>query len=103
MGYMVYIRNNVSGEVRLNRSWMGDEPHMQWEDGDDFLWSDGNYGCDCNRAHFFGRAAEGGDFDAECGCGDFRYSVRITDLAGALLYEDDDWNRGRGRLMAESE
>jgi hypothetical protein len=32
-----------------------------------FQWTEGNYGCDCNRARFFARAAEEDDPDVPCG------------------------------------
>lgn len=51
------------------------------EEISDYLWSEGNYACDCNRGLFF--SGESGE------CGESRYTVRITDkLTGDLLYED---------------
>lgn len=60
----------------------------RFDDGvfNDFIWSDGNYSCDCNREIFFSQATgiEGGV--RECSTG--RYRVKITDEAGNQLYED---------------
>jgi len=78
----IHIRKNSDGEVR---SFI--DP-FDW-DGD-FIWSDGNFACDCNRALFFGRA-NGGEGD-ECECGDTAYSVRITAPDGTELYADDSWS-----------
>lgn len=77
MPYIVAIRNNETKEVRQYAV------EFDWEtdDGDDYyLWTDGNYSCDCNRLLFFERAA-GNDPDLEEGkCGDGKYSVLYADL-----------------------
>ena len=80
----VEIRRNSDGVVR---TYIDKFP---W-DGD-FIWADGNYACDCNRYLFFMRA--GGEDEGDLiddRCGDDGYSVRITDDAGKLLFEDDGW------------
>lgn len=81
----VDIRRNADGVVRrfVDKNYYGD-----------FNWSEGNYSCDCNRHLFFERA--GGvepyeDPDYLGDCTDGKYSVRITDYADILLYQDDDW------------
>lgn len=55
-----------------------------------FIWDEGNYSCDCNRAIFF--TAET-DEDDDMECGDTAFSVRITALDDRrLLYQDgEDW------------
>ena len=65
MPYEVQIRNNATGEVRACS--MG--PRMEWNDGSMFWWTDGNFGCDCNRALEWHRAGgiELGDEVLECG------------------------------------
>lgn len=83
---IVHIRRNADGEVR---QYVDKYP---WDSGSEYMWADGNYSCDCNRYLFFMRAAgedEGKLIDDRCG--DDGYSVRITDEAGNLLYEDDGW------------
>lgn len=66
MSYRVALRKNSTGEIRM--------VPIDWDwirDGDDDLywWTDGNYGCDCNRFLCFERAdGTEPDFkDAECG------------------------------------
>jgi hypothetical protein len=81
---VIEIRRNSDGVVRSyfdSYEWQGD-----------YMWTDGNYSCDCNRYLFFMRAAgeDEGDLIADR-CGDGGYSVRITDARGNVLYEDDDW------------
>ena len=72
------IRDKQTGEERLY-------PIGPWEDHSDFLWSEGNYACDCNRALFFARAANGEDIDHPCGS--TRYHVRI-EVDGKEVYAD---------------
>lgn|SRR5687768_1587123 len=80
----VEIRRNSDGVVRryVDEHWLSD-----------FIWSEGNYACDCNRHLFFERA--GGnepysdpDYPNPDDCTDGGYSVRITDNAGSVLYQD---------------
>lgn len=53
----------------------------------DFMWGDGNYCCDCNRALFFNRAAGEDDPDHPCGTSEFQ--ARVADArTGAVLYDD---------------
>lgn len=82
--YRVHIRDNRSRETR---SYV--EPRA-WSDLDEYIWSEGNFACDCNRSLFFKRA--GGEEDPESDdCGDGRYSVFIQAEDGATLYEDGEW------------
>lgn len=68
----VEIRKNETGEIRLMRD-------LDWHG--DFIWSEGNYSCDCNRSSFFGD-------DEDCSEG--KYSVRITADSGEELYSEFD-------------
>lgn len=83
----VHIGRNSDGEVRI-QYW----PEYGWDEtGSDYIWADGNYACDCNRYLFFERAGGAEPNWDEGSCGDAAYSVRIYDLAEALLYADDGW------------
>lgn len=83
----IHLTDTTTGEERV---WTQDD---DWYG--DFIWSDGNYACDCNR-HLFFQWAAGINTDVlddsaplvEMPCGHERYRVRITDEAGTLLYED---------------
>ena len=80
----VLLRNNVTGEERFIDS------DSEWDDVHEFLWTEGNFGCDCNRALFFARA--GGEEDPLgpiCGTAACRvpYAVRPD---GTRLPIDDD-------------
>ena len=82
----VEIKRNADGLTRVYPF-----PEYGWDtDMDDYMWSDGNYSCDCNRALFFARAADEDD-DIDIQCGESAYSVRIFDLSGKLLYQDGTW------------
>jgi len=71
------------------------------DDGDDagteFMWCDGNYGCDCNRYLFFTAGLTGvwpNDSSDETPCGAELYAVQIVDKnTDRLIYEDEDWTR----------
>jgi hypothetical protein len=73
MKYTVILRNNATGEERRYADG------FEWDDEGHFtfMWTDGNYGCDCNRELFFKRAGgEQGkvDLDDER-CGSERYAA----------------------------
>lgn len=68
------LREQSTGEVRPFQYEVKDE-HV---DGVYFIWTDGNYGCDCNRAAFFHRDDE--EFDDECG--DERYALLSLTVDG---------------------
>jgi hypothetical protein len=70
-----------------------------WEgEFDDFIWSEGNYSCDCNRSLFFQRGMgidemtilqdKNNDFYLDCNFGPNRFKVTVRDEAGKVLYTD---------------
>lgn len=66
--YDVVIRRNVDGKVRKHHedsSWTSD-----------FMWTEGNYACDCNRRLFFDRA-DGVTYVPidNVACGDGAYTI----------------------------
>jgi len=76
------VRENATGVVVRH-------PH-QWIFGGDYVWSEGNFSCDCNRADFFIQG-QLNDTRAEAGdvpCSDGRYSIRLTNGAGEVIYQD---------------
>jgi hypothetical protein len=83
---IVFIRKQATGEIRRHVDeypWQGD-----------YIWSEGNYACDCNRHLFFERAAGHepyDDEDYEGKCGDEAYVIRIDDENGNELYRDESW------------
>lgn len=69
-GANVDIIDTSTGEKRLYRDEQFD-PNP--DSGSAYGWTDGNFGCDCNRHLFFARAA--GEPDPETECGDVRFWV----------------------------
>jgi hypothetical protein len=75
MGYTVTMRKNETGEVRAI------DQDLEWHDSSLYWWTDGNFGCDCNR-HIHWLYAEGKrpeDID-DIDCGDTRYTVLYADF-----------------------
>lgn len=79
---IIKIKRNSDGVVREYKD------EYPWDETMEYLWSEGNYGCDCNRALFFSRAVGDDDPDRECGYTEF--SIEILDDNGKLLYSEDD-------------
>ena len=52
-------------------------------DGTAYLWSEGNYSCDCNRYDFV--YADGTDHE----CGDERFIIVATNVSGLDLESED--------------
>jgi len=72
--YTVLLRNNETGEeVTYTHS-------VEWDDVSHYLWTDGNYACDCNRSDFFAQA-KGIPEDPSKGCGHDKYSAFYATLA----------------------
>lgn len=81
----VHIRRVSDGLVRVysptDWGW--------YAEGSDYQWSDGNFGCGCNRYLFFQRAVGEEETD-EYPCGDNLYRVRILERAtGRVLFSDE--------------
>lgn len=51
MGYKICIIDTTTWEERVQ-----DMRDIPWGDASVFWWTEGNYGCDCNRAWEFARA-----------------------------------------------
>lgn len=82
----VLIRNNETGESVVY------EHDGCFEDGvfRKFIWEEGNYSCDCNRALFFFRAKNMDDPE-DRQCGEELYSVKIIRKStGEVLYDEID-------------
>ena len=59
-----------------------------------YMWSEGNFSCDCNRRLFYNRTLDP-CFEVDwsgANCGEGRYRVRITDGYGDVLYSDEQEN-----------
>ena len=78
-GYRVLLRDNQAGEER----WYTYE--FPWDEISYFLWTEGNYGCDCNR-HIFFEEATGRD-TGDCPCGESRYTAVCAELPDGARHE----------------
>lgn len=85
----VLIRDNSTGEIVEHAD---DALVADGVDDDEFgcgaslyLWTDGNFACDCNRGAFFYEAKGIKDEDVECG--DTSYSVKIL-RDGMVIYDE---------------
>jgi hypothetical protein len=68
MPYDVLIRKNATGEIRRRKI------DDLWDDVSLYLWTEGNFGCDCNRHLDFERAADHDPGD-DWPCGELAYTV----------------------------
>ncbi len=82
------IRHVATGET------VGHPTHVEVAPGtvldewsDTFIWSDGNYSCDCNRSIFF---AQSGGADHDDQCGDERFRVNLVAPDGRVFYREFD-------------
>lgn len=89
MKYTFVIRHNPTGEVRHYA-----DP-FDWDDEEvmEFAYTDGNYGCDCNRSLFFADAngEERSHGNVECG-GDVYSIPYATREDGVRIWLDDEPN-----------
>jgi hypothetical protein len=79
----VHIRRMSDDVVHVYRDvgFYGEDGHFR-----EYIWRDGNYACDCNRANFFdGRYAE----NNACGHGRFVIDKIVRVDTGAIVYKDD--------------
>jgi hypothetical protein len=82
-----HIRNNATGEVRVYHTdgiWAEEE-----ECAATFIWRDGNFGCDCNRALFYGYAIGKKYDDIDHPCGHEGYAVTLVNpMTRKVFYEE---------------
>ncbi|MCJ2131390.1 hypothetical protein [Methylobacterium sp. E-045] len=78
MPYDVTITKRETGESRSYTH------PSEWTDN--YIWCEGNYACDCNRAQFFAECV--GEDDPNILCSDNLYTVSIA-VDGKVVYEDD--------------
>ena len=83
--YRVAIRNNKTQEVRMR------EIDMPWGEGSLFWWTDGNFGCGCNRELEWRRAKEK-SVELESGeyCSNGRFSVLYAELSDGTIEKIDE-------------
>ena len=82
----VHLRDTETGDAGV-LEMPYDARHL---DNLPYMFTDGNYGCDCNRSNFLAQAIDGAyDTDLDCNWGPIRVAIdRIVDANGELLYRD---------------
>ena len=84
MTYRAYIVKVETGEGR----WY-EMDGCEWGDGSVFFWTEGNFGCDCNRADSWLRAAGIEPEDDGSPCGDGAYRVPYVELSDGQRVQID--------------
>jgi hypothetical protein len=88
----VHITNVETGEIAIypmDCDYMNvrsDGTQEFWK----FNWEEGNFACDCNRKLFFHNALDLDLNEEEITCSEGKYRVKIYDLDGQLLYQDEE-------------
>ncbi|MDE2100575.1 MAG: hypothetical protein KGL39_25250 [Patescibacteria group bacterium] len=81
MAYIAIIRKNETGEIRRC------SVDMEWEGQSMFWWTEGNFGCDCNRELMWLRSNDE-DEPEETTCGDSALDVLGIELGDHTLLVD---------------
>jgi hypothetical protein len=83
MSFTIILKHVPSGEER--------EIHEDglWDDIADYMWTEGNYSCDCNRALFFYNCGPESDDRA---CGDSEFMLPRVVLADGTVLEVEESN-----------
>ncbi len=76
MKLRVLLEDTVTGET----GWYEEDGYVDAELAE-FMWNEGNYACDCNRALFMAWM-HGRDEPSDLACGDGRYIVQQATLDG---------------------
>lgn len=85
MTYIIRLRNNSTREVR-EITENGD-----WDESSDYLWTEGNFACDCNRAQFFAHAAGEPDVEGrECSDELFTAIEAVLPDGRRIALDDDE-------------
>jgi len=88
--FEVHIRRMSDGVDRVYRDvgWI-DEPGEgpSWPE---YIWTEGNFSCDCNRAIFFARAGGESEPGPETTCGEsaFRIAKVVKIATGEVLFSE---------------
>jgi hypothetical protein len=86
----VHIRRAADGVVRIYRSNELVAAYQHDDDPRPFIWTEGNYACDCNRASMFDEAGGEETGRAYYPCGEGSYVIdRIIRLCdGKVMYSE---------------
>ena len=87
---MTHVESGKSVEFEFDWGYPGYVRDEDWETDPVYIWSDGNYSCDCNRHNFFNRDGLHNENYEDVQCGDGMYRVNwIKNLeTGKIIYEE---------------
>lgn len=91
MTYKVTMRNNETGEVR------DFEQDLEWHDSSHFWWTEGNYGCDCNRYLVWNDYP---DEDDDTPCGHTLFTVLHATFPDGKVIEIDPPDTAKGAVKS---
>jgi hypothetical protein len=81
----IHIRKVSTGEIRTYHH------ESEWSE---FLWTDGNFGCDCNRELFFEDANDPEFENTKCSKGRFVIDKAIDVETGRVVYSETATDEG---------
>ena len=88
INYTVFIENPETKEVReFKGDWELWEDDPSGKDGLIFIWTDGNYSCNCNRALFFASVKSEKDPNVSCSCKP-HWKIKLVHEDGEILVND---------------
>lgn len=85
-GEQVIYHDNYDIDTENIESWQDN-----WQSAYSFIWEDGNYRCDCNRALFFERAKTGNSEtwpEVDCGHILYRLDKLVVRETGEIVYRE---------------
>lgn len=94
--YLIKMLHRPTGEIREL------EINLEWDGSSEFLWSEGNFSCDCNRMLFFTDWKEDVE-DEELDCGTENYAILGIWAEGELVYKSEVDEAVRAGQVVEGE
>ncbi len=90
MKIFVYLKDIITGKSAIYEDEFANDYPL---DAIEFMYSEGNYCCDCNRSLFLAKALGEEDLDLRCCDIDGKYRIfceKIVTEDGTIIYEGDD-------------
>lgn len=82
--FIVEIKDTLSGEICCYV-----ETSFEFNE---YQWTEGNFGCDCNGGLFFMRECKDEDISVDdspsCNCNENRYTLNAYDMHGDIIYRE---------------
>jgi hypothetical protein len=88
---LVHLRDTRDGTTAVFRTTDQEDPKSEeGRRGIEFMWSEGNYACDCNRGLFlsFALGRDKDEFEVPCGHGTIAVDKIVDPRDGEVIYAD---------------